>query len=131
MVLVHRRSGRSIQEATVAIATAPASAPETFFRPQGREIATDRWEGLMLDRVDPDVPSDLSNRLVAITAELAGGMGRENADSSSVQDDLIDAIREWLVLWVEAGGESPTDAGEEFVFTLISSTSLSVRAAVA
>jgi len=113
----------------MAIATAPRG--DTLFRPVTRERAEDRWEGLMLDRVDPDVPSDLSNRLVAITAELAGGMGRENADSSSVQDDLIDAIREWLVLWVEAGGESPTDAGEEFVFTLTSSTSLSIRAEIA
>jgi hypothetical protein len=101
------------------------------FRPQSRETAEDRWEGLMLDRVNPDDPSDLSNRLAAITAELGGGMGRENADRSSVQDDLIDAIREWLVLWVEAGGESPTDAGETFEFTLTSSTSLSIRAAVA
>jgi hypothetical protein len=110
----------------MAIATA---LPEGMvFRPQSRETAEDRWEGLMLDRVDPDAPSELSNRLASITAELAGGMGRESADRSSVQDDLIDAIREWLVIWTEAGGMSPTDAGEPFTFTLTSETSLWVRA---
>jgi hypothetical protein len=113
----------------MAIATAQPEG--MIFRPQSRETAEDRWVGLMLDRVDPDVPSDLSNRLIGIIGEMAGGMGREHADNSSVQDDLSDAIREWLVLWTEAGGMSPTDAGESFTFTLTSETSLSVRAAAA
>jgi hypothetical protein len=96
----------------MAIATALQEG--LVFRPQSRETAEDRWEGLMLDRVTPNDPSELSNRLCAILGELAGGMGRESAEESSVQDDLIDAIREWLVIWVEAGGVSPTDAGESF-----------------
>ena len=106
-------------------------ATGTLFRPESREIAEDRWEGLMLDRDNPDAPSELSNRLTAIIGELAGGMGREPMGYNSVQDDLSDAIREWLVIWTEAGGMSPTDAGETFTFTLTSDVSLSVRAAVA
>jgi hypothetical protein len=90
----------------------------TLFRPKGREIAEDRWEGLMLDRVNPDAPSDLSDRLCAILGEMAGGMGREPAEDSSVQDDLLEAIHEWLVIWAETGGVSPTDAGESFTFTM-------------
>jgi hypothetical protein len=113
----------------VAIATALQEG--MVFRPKSREIAEDRWEGLMLDWDNPDVPSDLSNRLTTILGELAGGMGREPMGYNSTQDDLIDAIREWLVIWTEAGGMSPTDAGESFTFTLTSDVSLSVRAAAA
>jgi hypothetical protein len=97
--------------------TAPASVPATLFRPVSRAMAEDRWLGLMLDRVDPDLPSDLSNRLVAIIAELAGGMGRESADNCGIQDDLSEVISEWLVMWAMAGGVSPTDAAEFVTFT--------------
>jgi hypothetical protein len=106
----------------VAIATAPASAPETFFRPQSREIAEDRWQGLMLDRDNPDRPSDLATRLDAIIGELAGGMGREpitdNELGSETILDLGDLIGEWLVQWVMAGGVSPTTESHPVAFSV-------------
>jgi hypothetical protein len=106
----------------VAIATAPASAPATFFRPQGREIAEDRWQGLMLDRDNPNRPSDIAIRLDAIIGELAGGMGREpitdNELGSGTILDLDDLIGEWLIQWVMAGGVSPTTEDDAVVFSV-------------
>jgi hypothetical protein len=92
------------------VTTVPAIAPDTLFRPVSRELAEDRWLGLMLDRVDPDEPSELALRLVAILAELAGGMGREAADGTGIIEDLEGLIRERLVTWAMAGGVSPTEA---------------------
>jgi hypothetical protein len=101
----------------MTVATAPASAPETLFSPVSREMAGDRWLGLMQDRVDPDLPSDLSNRLCAILGEFAGGMGREAASGCEVVMDLEDVIGGWLMKWAEAGGVSPTEAGQVVTFT--------------
>jgi hypothetical protein len=94
----------------MAIATAPHV--ETLFRPESREIAEDRWEGLMMDRVHPNDPSKLSDRLDAILVEIMGGMGREPIVAGE-QSDLDEAICAWLMQWVMAGGVSPTE-GREF-----------------
>jgi hypothetical protein len=115
-MLPHHLAGRSIQEAIVAIATAPHA--ETLFRPESREIAEDRWEGLMLDRVDPDAPSDLSDRLTAIVVEIMGGMGRIPMQPQPEIGDLDDAICAWVTQWVMAGGVSPT-VGREVTFSYV------------
>ena len=93
-------------------------AAETLFTPQGREIAEDRWEGLMLDRVDPDAPSDLSDRLTAIVVEIMGGMGRIPMQPQPEIGDLDDAICAWVTQWVMAGGVSPT-VGREVTFSYV------------
>ena len=87
-------------------------ATGTLFRPESREIAEDRWEGLMLDRVNPNDPSDLSNRLGAIVVELMGGMGREPMESDYRTGDLVETICAWLMQWVMAGGVSPSESRE-------------------
>jgi hypothetical protein len=96
----------------MAIATAPASVPATLFRPESRETAEDRWEGLMLDRVNPNDPSKLALRLDAILVEIMGGMGREPI-AAGEESDLVEAICAWLMQWVMAGGVAPTE-GREF-----------------
>jgi hypothetical protein len=92
-------------------------ASATLFRPESREIAEDRWQGLMTDRVNPDSPSDLAMRLDAIVGELAGGMSREPITDDGLGSETIldlDAmIGEWLVQWAMAGGVAPTE-GREF-----------------
>jgi hypothetical protein len=107
------------EEPIVAIATAPASAPETLFLPKSREIAEDRWEGLMLDRVNADEPSKLAFRLIAIIKELMGGMGRIPMDPQPEIADLEDVITEWVTQWAIAGGVSPT-VGREVTFGYVS-----------
>lgn len=94
-------------------------ATGTLFRPESREIAEDRWEGLMLDPVNPDVPSALSNRLQAIVEEMMGGMGREPMEHDAMTQDLEEAICAWLMQWVMAGGVSPT-RNREATFTDVS-----------
>ena len=87
-------------------------ATEALFTPQSRETAEDRWEGLMLDRVNPDVPSDLSDRLTAIVVEMMGGMGRVPMETNYRIGDLEEAICAWLIQWVMAGGVSPSESRE-------------------
>jgi hypothetical protein len=86
-------------------------AAETLFRPESRETAEDRWEGLMLDRVNPNDPSELSDRLDAILVEIMGGMGREPIQAGE-ESDLVEAICAWLMQWVMAGGVSPSEGRE-------------------
>jgi hypothetical protein len=97
--------------------TTTTAATKTLFSPVSREMADDRWIGLMLDQENPDDPSDLSGRLIQLLKELAGGMGRETADGTGVLDDLSDCIGEWLVAWTMAGGVSPTEGGQVVTFT--------------
>ena len=97
--------------------TATTNAPETLFRPVSREMAADRWLGLMLNRINADVPSDLSDRLTAILGELAGGMGREPVSGDEVLGDISEMIGEWLVQWTEAGGISPTNVHQLVTFS--------------
>jgi hypothetical protein len=100
-----------------ATVTTTLNESKTLFRPVSREIAEDRWLGLMLDQENPDAPSELSGRLIQVLKELAGGMGRELADGTGVLDDLSDCIGEWLVTWAMAGGVSPTEGGQVVTFT--------------
>ncbi len=109
-------AGRSIQEGGQVATASPVPEPQ-LFRPVPRALAEDRWLGLSQDRVNPDAPSDLSNRLGAILGELAGAMGREDVSDSECVMDLTDAISEWLCQWAEAGGVSPTRAGFTVTFT--------------
>jgi hypothetical protein len=96
--LIHHPAGRSIQEAIVAIETAPAPTVT-------RAVLIDRLAGLLYDRREPNSPSRLQERLDKVLDELITGVSRSStSDESLVQQGMERALYAALLDGIEAEG---------------------------
>jgi hypothetical protein len=107
--LLDHRAALVIQEAIVAIATAPASTVT-------RAVLIDRLSGLLYDRRKPNSPSRLQNRLDEVLDELITGVSRSTGgDESLVQHGVERALYAALLDGIEAEGLAVPEQGPSTV----------------